>query len=71
MSKYLPTPKIASALVMGVLAFGALLAADALGMGELRAEAQSVVILALSTLGGWLKRDQSSPEPDDHGVEFQ
>lgn len=70
MAKYLPTPKVTAALVVGVLALGAVLAADALGMGELRAEAQSVVVLALSTLGAWLKRDQSSPEHDDHGVEL-
>lgn len=62
MKRFLPTPKVAVAVVVGLLATGAIAVADAYGLAEVKAGAASLLVLALSVVGAWLKRDASSPD---------
>lgn len=62
MEKYLPTPKVTVAIFVGLLAAGAIALADAYDLAEVQAGAASLLVLALSVIGAWLKRDKSSPD---------
>lgn len=68
MRKYLPTPKVTAALVIGVLAFLALFAAESMGWTNLQMHLESIIVLVLAIVAAWLKKDDSSPEDDSHGV---
>lgn len=68
MRKYLPTPKVTVAIVIGLLAFGAMWVADVMAWSSVEPQLQSLFVLALSIIAAWLKRDDSSPEDDAHGV---
>lgn len=62
MEKYLPTPKVLTAIVVGVLAGVTITFADSYDLAEVQAGAASLLVLALSVIGAWLKRDRSSPK---------
>lgn len=56
-----PTPKLLAAIAGGLLALAALWVAEAYGLADVRSTASGVLVLALTSLGGWLKSDASSP----------
>lgn len=62
MQRYLPTPKVTVAIVVGLLATGAIAVADTYDLAEVKAGAASLLVLVLSIVGAWLKRDASSPD---------
>lgn len=62
MSRYLPTPKVTAAIVLGLLAVVVIAIADAYALAEVKSSAASLLVLVISTAGAWLKRDASSPD---------
>lgn len=71
MKKYLPTPKVMAAIVIGALATVVVTMAEAYDLATVRAEAASVLVLALSVIGAWLTRDKSSPDGKSKGSKNQ
>ena len=61
MQRYTPTPKMLQALWVGALGVLAVLAADWLGLVDVRPAAAGLFVLVLAEVGGWLKTDESSP----------
>lgn len=67
MGRYWPTPKMLQALWVGALGVLAVLAADWLGLVDVRPAAAGLFVLLLAEAGGWMKRDASSPVGLDDG----
>lgn len=59
--KAAPTPKLLAAIGAGLFAMAAIWLAEQYGLADVRASAAGLLVLVLTTVGGWLKSDASSP----------